>query len=193
MNAEDLDFPDGSFDLALCGFMGWDYCYDFVLDEFTGPDTRMQEICRVLRDGGRVGFSIWERQEDIEWLEATFLWHFPSLAPEADRTARGVRRETVYSRESAKGYVQILRRAGFRDVEIVSETADCVSAGTEAKEAWWEQMRSVGWDRPFEQVASLGSDRLPGFKEAVFRALERHMRADGIHFAKSVSFVFGTK
>jgi len=28
MNAEEMDFPDGSFDLALSGFMGWDYCYD---------------------------------------------------------------------------------------------------------------------------------------------------------------------
>ena len=193
MNAEEMDFPDGSFDLALCGFMGWDYCYDFVLGEFTGPDTRMQEIHRVLRCGGRVGFSIWERQEDIEWLEAILNWHFPSLAPDADRKAGDVRREMVYSRESAKGYVQILRRTGFRDIEIVSETADCVHTGKEAKEAWWEQMRMVGWDDVFEKVVSLGSERLQRFKESVFKSLDRQMRTDGIHFAKSVSFVFGTK
>jgi len=188
MNAENLDFKDGSFDLALCGFMGWDYCYDFVRGESTGPDTRMQEIRRVLRGGGRIGFSIWERQEDIEWLEAIFTWHFPSLTPKADEW--GVRRETVYSSENAKGYVQILRRAEFKDVKIVSETRDCVCVG---KEEWWEQMRSVGWDRRFDQVESLGPDRLQKFKEAVFKGLERHMRADGIHFAKSVSFCFGTK
>jgi SAM-dependent methyltransferase len=191
MNAENLDFPDGSFDLALCGFVGWDYCYDFVLGEFTAPDTRMQEIWRVLRDGGRVGFSIWERQEDIEWLEAMFVWHFPSLAPGTDESR--VRREAVYSKENAKGYVQILRHAGFRDLEIVSETVDCVCAGGEAKEAWWQQMRSVGWDRPFENVESLGPDRLREFKQAVFKGLERHKRADGVHFAKAVSFVFGAK
>jgi len=191
MNAEKLDFPDRSFDLALCGFVGWDYCYDFVLGAFTGPDTRLREIYRVLRDGGRVGFSVWERQEDIEWLEALFAWHFPSLAPRAD--ARGVRREAVYSKESAKGYVQILRSAGFGEIEIVSETVDCVHAGPKAKEAWWEQMRSVGWDDPFEQVEGLGPDRLAELKKAVFHALDRQMRADGLHFAKSVSFIFGTK
>jgi SAM-dependent methyltransferase len=193
MNAEDLDFPDGSFDLALCGFMGWDYCYDFGLGKFVGPDTRMQEIRRVLRDGGRVGFSTWERQEDIEWLEAIFLWHFPSLAPDADGRAGDVRRETVYSRENASGYVQILRDAGFEDFQAICETVDCVHTGIEAKEAWWEQMRMVGWDRLLEQVAGLGPDRLERFKETVFEALERQMRADGIHFAKSVSFIFGTK
>ena len=191
MNVEQLDFPDGSFDLALCGFMGWDYCYDFHLGEFTGPDTRLREIYRVLRDGGRVGFSTWERQADIEWLEALYFWHYPSLAPQADE--RGVRRETVYSRESAKGYVQILRSAGFKEFEVVSETIDCVHAGAEAKEAWWEQMRSVGWDGRFEQVEGLGPGRLAAFKEAVFRALERQKRADGVHFAKSVSYLFGTK
>jgi hypothetical protein len=145
----------------------------------------------VLRDGGRVGFSTWERQEDIEWLEAMFAWHFPSLAPDPDKA--GVRRETVYSNENAKGYAQILRRAGFGDFEVVSETVDCVCAGKEAEEAWWGQMRSVGWDRPFEKVESLGTDRLQEFKEAVFKGLARHKRADGIHFAKSVSFVFGAK
>lgn len=192
MNAEDLDFPGGSFDLALCGFMGWDYCYDFVLGEFTGPDTRMQEIRRVLRDGGRVGFSVWERQEDIEWLEALFCWHIPSLASKTN-PVRGVRRETVYSQENARDYVHLLRNAGFKEIEIASETVDCVNAGQEAKEAWWEQMRAVGWDNVFDQVSSLEPDRLQGFKEAVFIALERQMRVDGIHFAKSVSFVFATK
>jgi SAM-dependent methyltransferase len=102
MNAENLDFPDGSFDLALCGFMGWDYCYDFVLGESVAPDTRTQEMRRVLRDGGRIGFSIWERQENIEWLEAMFVWHFPLLAPDPDKA--GVRREMVYSKENARGY-----------------------------------------------------------------------------------------
>ena len=192
MNAEQMDFPDGWFDLALCGFVGWAYCYDFVLGEFVGPDTRMQELHRVLREGGRVGFSIWERQEDIEWLEALFYWHFPSLASKTD-PVRGVRREAVYSQENARGYVHLLRHAGFREIEITSETADCVHTGQEAKEAWWEQMRAVGWDKVFDQVSDLGADRLQGFKEAVFSALERQMRADGIHFAKSVSFVFATK
>lgn len=192
MNAEDIDFPDGSFDLALCGFVGWDYCYDFVLGQFTGPDTRMQEIRRVLRDGGRVGFSIWERQEDIEWLEALLCWYIPSLAHKTD-LVRGVRRKTVYSQENARGYVHLLRHAGFREIEIASETVDCVNAGQEAKEVWWEQMRSVGWGDVFDQVSSSESERLRCFRAAVFRALERQTRADGIHFAKSVSFVFATK
>jgi SAM-dependent methyltransferase len=171
MDAADLEFPDASFDLALCGFMGWDYCYDFGLDRFTGPDTRMREIYRVLREGGRVGFSIWEHQEDIEWLEALYYLHFPALASQAD-PLRGVRRETVYSKENAKGYVRLLRHAGFKGIEIVSETVDCVHAGEQAKEAWWEQMRAVGWDDVFEQVTSLGDDRLRAFKGAVFSALE---------------------
>jgi SAM-dependent methyltransferase len=192
MNAEDLDFPDGSFDLALCGFMGWDYCYDFVLGEFTGSDTRMQEIHRVLRDGGRVGFSIWERQEDIEWLEALFCWHIPALVSKTG-PVRGVGREAVYSQENARGYVHLLRHAGFREIEITSETVDCVHTGQEAKEAWWEQMRAVGWGDVFDQVSNLGPGRLRRFKESVFSALERQMRADGIHFAKSVSFIFAAK
>ena len=188
MNAEHIGFPDASFDLALCGFVGWDYCFDFYLGEFIAPDTRLAEIRRALRDGGRVGFSLWECQQDIEWLAQTFLRHFPSLAPEPDE--HGIRREVVYSKENAEGYHTLLSSAGFGDIRIVTETAGFVCAG---KEQWWEQMRHVGWDEPLETVKSLGPDRLQAFKEAVFRDLDPFQQAEGIHFTKTVSFVFATK
>ena len=40
MDASGLGFADGSFDHVLCGFVGWDYCYDFLKMQFTGPDVR---------------------------------------------------------------------------------------------------------------------------------------------------------
>lgn len=188
MNAEHIGFPEASFDLALCGFVGWDYCYDFVRGEFTAPDTRMAEIRRVLRGGGHVGFSIWECQADIEWLAGAFARHFHSLAPQPDK--HDIRREVVYSKEDAEGYRTILGSAGFRDIQIVTETADFCCAG---KEQWWEQMQRVGWDEPLDKVKSLGPKRLARFKEAVFRDLNQFQQADGIHFAKTVSFAFGIK
>jgi SAM-dependent methyltransferase len=187
MNAENMGLPNGFFDLALCGFMGWDYCFDFVRGEFTGPDTRMREVSRVLRDGGRVGISTWEQQADLDWMEQKFIGAFPSIASDREFIER---RPIGYSKESAHGYDIILRSAGFEDVEIFREKVAFVSTD---EEEWWEQMRSLGWYRYFERTENEGVDKLERFKESVFRDLQRHKHADGIQFSKSVAFVFGAK
>jgi ubiquinone/menaquinone biosynthesis C-methylase UbiE len=78
MDVVNLGFVNGKFDNVLCGFLGWDYCFDFFGMQFTGPDVRLSEITRVLRDGGLVAISSWERQEDLEWLGEHFQRHFPA-------------------------------------------------------------------------------------------------------------------
>lgn len=187
MNAENMGVPSGAFDFALCGFMGWDYCFDFSCGEFTAPDTRMGELWRVLRPGGRVGISTWERQEDLDWMEETFTRHYPSILPDCEFIAS---RPIGYSRENATGYVTILQSAGFEDIKIFQEQATFVSAD---EEAWWEQMQSLGWNRFFERVKAEGADRLQRLKADVFEDLEPYKQADGIHFTKAVAFVFGRK
>ena len=48
MSADQLDFPDGSFDDVLCGFALW---------FFPQPHHTLQEFFRVLKPGGRVGLT----------------------------------------------------------------------------------------------------------------------------------------
>jgi len=54
MDAEHLDFPDGSFDRVLCGF-GIMFPPDQLLV--------LREMRRVLRPGGRVAVSTWREPE----------------------------------------------------------------------------------------------------------------------------------
>jgi SAM-dependent methyltransferase len=187
MNAENMGFLSGSFDFALCGFMGWDYCFDFTLGEFTGPDTRMKEISRVLRDGGQVGISTWEKQEDLDWMEETIIRYFPPILSDREFIER---RPIGYSMEGPEGYDTILRSAGFKDIENLRVEAEFVSTD---EEAWWEQMQSLGWYSFFERLENEEADELQRLKQNVFRDLQHYKHADGIHFTKLVSFVFGTK
>jgi ubiquinone/menaquinone biosynthesis C-methylase UbiE len=46
MSADALRFPEASFDWVLCGFALW---------FFPQPHRALQEFCRVLKPGGRVG------------------------------------------------------------------------------------------------------------------------------------------
>jgi SAM-dependent methyltransferase len=187
MNAESMGLQDSSFDVVLCGFMGWDYGFDFARGEFKRADARMKEIWRVLRAGGRVWISAWEEQGDLDWMEETLVRYLPSILSDQEFVED---RPIGYSKENAAGYDIILQSAGFKDISILHEKAEFVSAG---EEAWWEQMSILGWGRYLAKMENGGAERLQRIKEAVFKGLERYKRADGIHFEKSVLFATGIK
>ena len=187
MNAENMGLQDSSFDVALCGFMGWNYCFDFALGQFKRADARMKEIWRVLRDGGRVWISAWEKQDDLDWMEEALVRYLPSILSDREFIEH---RPIGYSRENAAGYDIILRNAGFKDIDILHEQAEFVSA---SEEEWWEQMNNLGWRRYLAKTENGGAERLHRIKEALFKDLQRHKRTDGIHFTKSVLFATGSK
>lgn len=187
MNAENLGFPEASFDFVLSGFMGWYDCFDFTRRSYTRPDKKSKEIFRVLKNGGKVAICSWERQEDLRWMEDAFLKNFPPLAEDQDYS---VNHPIGMAIENPDGYQIILKGAGFKNIEIFKEEAEFVSA---TEEDWWEQMRSVGWARFFKKVENEGAGTLTRIKEAIFRELQTHKHLDGICFTKSVSVITARK
>lgn len=60
MNAEELDFPDATFDTVLCA-LGLMYVPD--------PDAAIAEMFRVVRPGGTVVASVWGARRECGWAE----------------------------------------------------------------------------------------------------------------------------
>lgn len=60
MDAEDLRFPDSSFDAVLCG-LGLMYVPD--------PLRSLEEMLRVLRPGGRAVCAVWGARKNCGWAE----------------------------------------------------------------------------------------------------------------------------
>jgi len=60
MAAEQLDFPDGSFDAVLCG-LGMMYVTDFA--------GSIREMFRVTRPGGRAVSAVWGKRDRCGWAE----------------------------------------------------------------------------------------------------------------------------
>ena len=187
MNARHLGLRTGTFDVTLCGFMGWYDCFDFTQLKFTQPDTKAREIWRVLRDGGRFVCCSWEEQQDLRWMEEAIIRHYPAILEDREYLER---RPIGMAYEKAEGYEIILRAAGFKDLGISSESMTFVSTD---EEEWWRQMEQVGWDSLIRKIESGGADRLQRVKEAIFADLASYRQEDGIHFDKVVFFVCGTK
>jgi len=108
MGATEMTFPDNYFDFAISGFLGWDLNFDFSKNQSKGPDTVMNETVRVLKSGGRVGFSTWLLQEDTEWME-----HFVRSYSHPARC--------TYSKESEEGWKIILENSGLEKTSILHE------------------------------------------------------------------------
>lgn len=69
MDAERLEFPDESFDLAVS-------CFGFQI--VTNPEAAAGEILRVLKPGGRAGFTVWgpgAKAQAIDVVIAPMLEH----------------------------------------------------------------------------------------------------------------------
>ena len=164
MDAEQIDMPDGSFTVLLCGFGV------FFLPN---PERAMTGFHRVLAPGGRIGVSTWGA-EDERWSWEDDL--FADIAVER----RAVRRP--FDRpDELEG---LLIDAGFLDVAVHSVDHEVGLAGADEWWAWkWsyslrgvlEQLSSSRQQQLFEQaserIAAMPTDatgRLPLRLEALF-------------------------
>ena len=99
--AEQLPFPDGSFDLITC---------QFGLMFFTDRHKALMEMHRVLRAGGRVVVSVWQgmaRHPFYQTLDAVSRQHLGKSSV-----------QTVFSLGDVDKLRQLLTDAGFQQVEI---------------------------------------------------------------------------
>jgi SAM-dependent methyltransferase len=115
MDAENLEFPDASFDCVLCGF-----------GLFFLPHLRdaLAEFHRVLRRGGRFGATTDGRSDErwVWWLEL--------------RRAYGVEaRVAAQQLEDPADLVAALDAVGFADVRVVEDGFELVYAD---EDTWWD-------------------------------------------------------
>jgi ubiquinone/menaquinone biosynthesis C-methylase UbiE len=186
MDAEDTTFADGSFDFVIAGLIGWDDCYDFGSCEFKKRDRRLEEILRVLKNGGRVGFTGWISQEDGDWMQELILRYLPadSLNEEGNRP----RVPDAFSKETSKGWQRLLSSLGLKETRVSEETGEFTYRD---EEEWWKEMLDAGWKNHVEKIEKAGL--LDSLRSEATSLLQRHRDNMGIHFERSVVFALGTK
>lgn len=163
-DAKTLVFKDKTFDVVLSGFS---YTY-----------STLEEVLRVLKEGGQFGLTTWDTLEDMEWMAAFLRRYIDSDS------------KKVYHQDTAEGLERLLRDAGFKNVKTVIEKEEFAYRD---EEQWWEDMQDSGWRSHLEKIESMGPGKLEEFRKEAFKGLQAHKDADGIHFTVSVLFAFGTK
>ncbi len=176
MDAEHLEFPDNSFDCVLCGF---------AVFFFPHLEQALAEMRRVLRPGGRIAVTTWDKSGDAGWE-----WYFDLLKsylpPEA---AQAELPRAVF--DEPQGVDAILCAAGFRDVQVSTKTLE---AAFRDEDEWWSARWSHGGRMKLEQIeAQGGAEALERFKTEAFRGLQRMKTPEGIPDPSTAICAIGRK
>jgi ubiquinone/menaquinone biosynthesis C-methylase UbiE len=127
MDAENIRFPDGSFDVAIS---------QFALFFFPDTQKALKEIRRVLVENGRVAISVHGSEENVPYLSSistSILHYIPDIRPSGTPNPFRFGRPEALRTE--------LEMAGLRDIDIRSFTYT-YNAGT-FEDYWKEFMLST--------------------------------------------------
>jgi ubiquinone/menaquinone biosynthesis C-methylase UbiE len=167
MDAEDLQFPQSTFDFVLCGF---------GLFFFPHLRAALAEFRRVLKPGGCLVVSTWG-DDDSRWN-----WYDDLLTKY--RATVSLRTERLDRPDSL---CRALGEADFSDIQIATQELDWVLPDADA---WWAAQWSVSARAGLETLTLPALERL---KNEVFEKIEMLRQPDGFHDRLQAHFACASK
>jgi O-methyltransferase/aklanonic acid methyltransferase len=171
MDAENLLFPDASFDYVLCSF---------AIFLFPHLEQALSEFFRVLRPGGKIGITV---AQDIDALSRWFGEHLTSYHQRYHFPLRaGGGQGNNYS-----DLPLYLTEAGFINVETHQEQTGFVYANADE---WWNARWSHG---PRYALEHMDFQVLAQFKAEVFDKLSQEAQSPDIHSTLRFQYIIANK
>jgi len=167
MDAEELDFPDASFDAVFCGFA-----------LFFLPDIpkALAEFKRVLRPGGILAVSTWGEDSQVDQLigNAFKIYDNP----------KGIIATPLWSGEELK---KVLTDAEFVSLSIVEETKQFFY---HSLEELWDRLWNQASRARLEQLTLV---QLLEFRNLIFQEAQKYFTPQGIPEELQVFYGFARK
>lgn len=165
MDAENLKFPDQSFDVAISQFA-----------IFFFPDTQraLSEIKRVLVNDGRIAISVHGSEENVPYftsISSSILHHVPNIRPAGTPSPYRFGKPEMLKVE--------LERSGLRNVDVKSYTYS-YNAGT-FDDYWKEYMRSTA-NIIRNKLEALDASILERIRLESKEKAEKFLKGDAIEF-----------
>jgi ubiquinone/menaquinone biosynthesis C-methylase UbiE len=169
MDAEQLVFPDASFDKVLCGL---------GLFFFPQPPRALREFYRVLKPRGRVALTTFgpSFESAVQWTDDLIKAHWPAEMPYKPRRPLRFTDQTALQ--------TVLEEAGFENVQIIEDELELVFPN---EEAWWHWLASTAQKGYLDTIVRVSGqaalDELKADMVARLNArIEENKRANGIPF-----------
>ena len=163
MDAENLNFPDSSFDFVLCGFS---------LQFFPHLDRALSEFRRVLRSpdpvsgkpNGHIAVTTWGADDERwDWFDDLRKAHGATISLGSQ------------SLDKPKEIQNWFSRAGFVDIQISTKEIDMVYRD---EEEWWNVVWSISGRAGLEKLSPKDLERL---KTEALEKVQAQKEADGFH------------
>ena len=117
MDAEKLEFPVNTFDAAVS-------CFGFQI--VTQPEAAAKEIFRVLKPGGRAGFTVWSKGDRAQAIDVLIEPMMEHATPDEDGYL-----PTPYELGGPGELVNMLKEIGFVNPTEVRTVGNFVADGVE--------------------------------------------------------------
>jgi ubiquinone/menaquinone biosynthesis C-methylase UbiE/3-isopropylmalate dehydratase small subunit len=165
MDAQQLEFEDATFDVVGCSL---------AIFYFPDIEGALKGFLRVLKPGGTVGLSSADAHNAFSPLSEPYMASLEKTAREMDIQVPAYPEAAELTR-TKKGLEQLLKQAGFTDIEIHEEK---IPVRFTSPEDWWSHGRGSTWgDLVLEAMTEQARAE---FKARHFQEIAHFFDGDGV-------------
>ncbi|MDD4295921.1 MAG: class I SAM-dependent methyltransferase [Ruminiclostridium sp.] len=174
MCAEELDFDDNTFDYVLCGLS---------IQFFSDYQKALNEIYRVLKNGGIFGLITWKKKEGAGVLGEVLPKYIPVNTNMNNAPGR-----PDFGTELA--LEEMMKKLNFKSIDTIVENKRLYYLD---EEDWWNDQWANSSRGAFERIEKLGEDTMLRFKEDAIKELQKFRDEKGIFFDANVIYTICKK